>query len=386
MKILIAPDSFKDCLDAADVARYLGEGIRRVMPDAEITSIPVADGGEGFVQTMLSAMGGVRITLAVFDPLMREVEAFYGILPDGTAVIEMAAASGIEHLSREERNPLITTTTGTGQLMLDAMERGCRKIIIGIGGSATNDGGVGMARVLGYRFLDKNGGEVPPGGGSLREIVEIDFSNIDPLVGETAVWVACDVNNPLTGPLGASAVYGPQKGATPELVERLDANLAHLAGLIKKYLNIDVLELPGAGAAGGLGAGLVAFVGGRLQAGFDIVKEQTGLEEAVKTADLVLTGEGKMDGQTKQGKTPWGVAQLAQKHGKPLLAFTGFLGEGYRELYDEGFTSVFALPNGPASLDVCIAQAPELLADSAEQVFRVVQLAGNRVSTWEKSE
>lgn len=375
MKVLIAPDSFKDCLEAVDVARYLGEGIHRVMPDAELTSIPVADGGEGFVQTMLSAMGGEKISLKVLDPLMREVDAFYGILPDGTAVIEMAAASGIEHLSREERDPLITTTIGTGQLMLNAMERGCRKIIIGIGGSATNDGGVGMATALGYRFLDKEGKEVLQGGGSLSEIVEIDFSKIDPLVGDTAVWVACDVNNPLTGPLGASAVYGPQKGATPELVELLDANLGHLAAVIKKYLNSDVLELPGGGAAGGLGAGLVAFAGGRLQAGFDIVKEQTGLEEAVKKADIVLTGEGKMDGQTKQGKTPWGVAQLALKYGKPLIAFAGFLGEGYRELYDEGFTSIFALPNGPASLDACIADAPELLADSAEQVFRVLKLS-----------
>lgn len=375
MKVLIAPDSFKDCLEAADVARYLGEGIHRVMPDAKITSIPVADGGEGFVQTMLSAMGGDKVTVSVMDPLMREVEAFYGILPDGTAVIEMAAASGIEHLTREERNPLITTTIGTGQLMLDAMERGCRKIIIGIGGSATNDGGVGMARALGYRFLDKNGNEVEHGGGALSEIVEIDYSKIDPLVGDTAVWVACDVNNPLTGPQGASAVYGPQKGETPEVVEELDANLAYLAVLIKKYLNIDVMRLPGGGAAGGLGAGLVAFAGGRLQAGFDIVKEQTGLEDAVKQADIVLTGEGKMDSQTKQGKTPWGVAQLAKKYGKPLFAFAGFLGEGYRELYDEGFTSIFALPNGPASLDACIADAPELLADSAEQLFRVLQFS-----------
>ncbi|MFV0551361.1 MAG: glycerate kinase [Anaerorhabdus sp.] len=372
MKVLIAPESFKDCLEAVDVARYLGEGIHRVMPDAELTSIPVADGGEGFVQTMLSAMGGNKIRLKVFDPLMREVEAFYGILPDGTAVIEMAAASGIEHLSRKERNPLITTTFGTGQLMQNAMERGCRKLIIGIGGSATNDGGVGMATALGYRFLDKNGREVSQGGGSLNEIAEIDFSKIDPLVGDTAIWVACDVNNPLTGSRGASAVYGPQKGATPELVERLDANLAHFASAIRKYLNIDVLELPGGGAAGGLGAGLVAFTGGRLQAGFDIVKEQTGLEEAVKAADIILTGEGKMDGQTKQGKTPWGVARLARKYNKPLIAFAGFLGEGYRELYDEGFTSIFALPNGPASLDSCIANAPELLADTAEQVFRLL--------------
>lgn len=372
MNVLIAPDSFKDCLEASDVARYLAEGILRVMPDAKINSIPVADGGEGFVQTMLSAMGGEKVTVTVFDPLMRDVEAFYGVLPDGTAVIEMAAASGIEHLTREERNPLITSTYGTGQLMLDAMQRGCRKIIIGIGGSATNDGGLGLARALGYRFLDAQAEPVPEGGGSLGEVASIDFRKVHPLVGETAVWVACDVNNPLTGPSGASAVYGPQKGATPELVTRLDQNLAHFAAIIKKYLNCEVLELPGGGAAGGLGAGLVAFTGGRLKAGFDIVKEQTKLEDAVQKADIVLTGEGKMDSQTKQGKTPWGVAQLARKYNKPLYAFAGLLGEGYRELYDEGFSSIFALPNGPADLDFCIRNAPELLADSAEQLFRVL--------------
>jgi len=377
MKILIAPDSFKDCLEAAEVARYLSEGIRRVVPSASIHSIPVADGGEGFVTTMLSSMGGEKVHLEVFDPLMREVEAFYGILADGTAVIEMAAASGIEHLTLEELNPLVTTTFGTGQLMVNAMERGCRKIIIGIGGSATNDGGVGMARALGYRFLKKNGMGVPPGGGVLDEIEEIDLSKVNPLIAQTSVWVACDVNNPLTGPRGASAVYGPQKGATPEIVERLDANLSHLAGVIKKYLNVDVLELPGGGAAGGLGAGLVAFAGGRLQAGFEIVNKQTRLEEAVIDADIVLTGEGKMDGQTKQGKTPWGVAQLARKYRKPVIAFAGSLGEGYRELYSEGFTSIFALPNGPASLESCLKNAPELLADKAEQVFRVM-LAGKR--------
>ncbi|WP_372774815.1 glycerate kinase [Mangrovibacterium sp.] len=373
MKILIAPDSFKDCLEAADVARFLADGVRRVFPEAEIKSIPVADGGEGFVQTMLSALGGERVSIQVFDPLRRPVLAFYGILPDGTAVIEMAAASGIELLKPEERDPLQTTTFGTGQLMVDAMKKGCGRIIIGIGGSATNDGGMGMARALGYRFPDKNGDKVSQGGGSLGRIESIDASELNPLLAQTEVLVACDVSNPLTGPNGASAVYGPQKGATPEVVDMLDRNLAHFAEIIRRDLKIDVLSLPGSGAAGGLGAGLVAFAGGRLQAGFDIVKEQTKLEAAVMEADFVLTGEGKMDSQTKHGKTPWGVAQLAKKYKKPLFAFAGFLGEGYRELYGEGFTSIFALPKGPASLDACIANAPELLADTAEQVFRVLK-------------
>ena len=377
MNVLIAPDSFKDCLEAAEVAGYLAEGVRRVIPDAVIRSVPLADGGEGFVQTMLSALGGERVTIQVFDPLRRPVLASYGILPDGTAVIEMAAASGIELLTRDERNPMRTTTYGTGQLMADAMKKACPKIIIGIGGSATNDGGMGMARALGYRFVDQEGNKVSWGGSSLADVAQIDLSDVNPLLAQTEILVACDVNNPLIGPRGASAVYGPQKGATPEMVAMLDRNLAHFAAIILRDLKVDVLSLPGSGAAGGLGAGLVAFAGARLQAGFDIVKEQTALEEAVRQADIVLTGEGKIDRQTKQGKTPWGVAQLALKHGKPLIAFAGFLGEGYRELYDEGFTSIFALPNGPASLDACIANAPALLTDCAEQVFRLLP-AGNR--------
>lgn len=375
MKIVIAPDSFKDCLDAATVARCLATGIRRAMPDAELTGIPLADGGEGFVRTLLSALGGEHVTAPVLDPLMRPIDAGYGILPDGSAVIEMAAASGIERLSAGERNPLLASTYGTGQLMLHAMERGCRTLLIGIGGSATNDGGTGMATALGYRFCDRNGNELAPGGGSLEQLSRIDFSAVTPLLGETAVWVACDVSNPLCGPNGASAVYGPQKGASAAMVEQLDANLGRLAAVVKKYLNADVLAVPGGGAAGGLGAGLLAFCGGRIRRGFDLVSEQTGLDEAVRRADWVVTGEGKIDGQTRHGKTPWGVAQLARKHGKPVVAFAGTLGEGCHELLAEGFTAMFALPNGPATLAECVAQAPALLADSAEQVFRVVACA-----------
>lgn len=373
MHIVIAPDSFKDCLGASEVANYLAEGILLVDPEAQIERIPVADGGEGFVETMLSALGGAKITLSVQDPLQRKIEAFYGILPDSTtAVIEMAAASGIEHLTVSERNPLITTTYGTGQLMKDAMARGCRKIIIGIGGSATNDGGMGMAKALGYRFLDTDGNEVEQGGGYLNNVTKIDSSNLHASVLETEILVACDVTNPLTGVRGASAIYGPQKGATPELVELLDTHLDHFAAIIKADLKVDVLSLAGGGAAGGLGAGLVAFAGGKLKAGFDIVKDQTGLEAAIKRADIVFTGEGKMDGQTKQGKTPWGVAQLAKKHGKPLIAVAGFLGDGYRELYSEGFTAIFALPNGPVDLNTAISDAPKLLREAGERIYRLI--------------
>ncbi len=371
MKIVIAPDSFKDCLEAVDVATYLEKGIKRVVKDVDVEKIPVADGGEGFVQTMLSALGGNRIELTVQGPLYKKVKAFYGILEDGkTAVIEMASASGIEHLKPEERNALLTSTFGTGELMKDAMEKGCRKIIIGIGGSATNDGGTGMAKALGYKFLDENGIELPEGGGALNQLCSIDKSGVFELVNETQVLVACDVTNPLVGERGASVVYGAQKGASPEMIKQLDKNLEHFAQIVKNDLGVDVLDLPGGGAAGGLGAGLVAFCGGKLQAGFDIVKDQTGLDEAIKDADIVFTGEGKMDAQTKQGKTPWGVALIAKKYNKPLFAVAGFLGEGYRDLYDEGFSSIFALPNGPITLEESIQNASELLADAGERIMR----------------
>lgn len=374
MHILIAPDSFKDCLSAADVSACLADGIRRVFPLAVIRCLPLSDGGEGFTETMLAAMGGERMAVEVVDPLMRPVKAFYALLPDGTAVMEMALASGLELLAREERNPSITSTYGTGQLMRAAIERGCRKLVIGIGGSATNDGGTGMAQALGCRFLDAQGNELAPGGAHLNKLVQIDDSAVHPLLSQTEIVVACDVDNPLCGGQGASAVYGPQKGASPEMVAVLDANLAHLAKVVKEQLGTDLLQLRGGGAAGGLGAGLVAFCGGHLRPGFEIVKEQSGLEDAVREADIIVTGEGKLDRQTRQGKTPWGLAQLARKEGKPLLAFAGSLGEGYRQLHDEGFTAVFALPNGPASLDECLKNAPGLLADTAEQVFRLIQV------------
>jgi glycerate 2-kinase len=372
MKILIAPDSFKDSMDAAAVAHSIEKGIFRAIPSAEIKKIPMADGGEGFVKTMLQALGGTIIQMKAHDPLMRWCDAFYGILDDGTAVIEMAAASGIELLKKNERNPMVTTTFGTGELMANAMEKGCRNIIVGIGGSATNDGGTGMARALGYRFLDKEKNEIGQGGGSLGLLHHIEAVQVNPLLPNTRVVVACDVTNPLTGKKGASVVYGPQKGASPKMVNELDENLAHLAGVIKKDMDKDVRQLPGGGAAGGLGAGLVAFAGAQLQPGFDIVKQQTQLEGAVQWADVVITGEGKIDAQTLSGKTPWGVAQLARKHNKPLIAIAGNLGEGHGELYAAGFTSLFAIPLGPATLKNCLQNAPFLIESLAERIARLI--------------
>ena len=375
MKILIAPDSFKDCLDALSVGKYLAEGIYQANKETDIKIIPMADGGEGFVQTMIAAMGGEIIKTRAKDPLMRETDAFYGILKDQkTAVIEMATASGIEKLKPEERNPLITTTFGTGEMMKEAMERGCIKIIVGIGGSATNDGGTGMARALGYKFMGTEDKEIPYGGGFLDEITSIDASHKDPLLEKTEVLVACDVTNPLTGPNGASAVYGPQKGASPQMVRKLDDNLKHLAFLINREMKIDVSDLPGGGAAGGLGAGLVAFADGKLMKGFDIVKEETKLEEHIQNADIVFTGEGKIDGQTIQGKTPWGVAQIAKKHNKPVIAVAGVLGDGYSNLFNEGITSAFSLPEGPVSLGKSLSDAPELLRGLGERIMRILMI------------
>lgn len=377
MNILIAPDSFKNSLTANQAAQAMAKGIEMALPDAMVRKIPLADGGEGFVSTMIDALGGQFIKLDVHDALGRSRSSFYGIINNGTAVIEMAAASGIEHLATHELDPLVASTFGTGELLLDAMKQGCRKVIIGIGGSATNDGGVGMAKALGYRFLDANGREIPEGGGFLDQLSTIDQSQVTPLLNEVEIRVACDVSNPLTGPQGASTIYGPQKGADVKKIELLDRNLRHLALIIKSQMKLDVLTIPGGGAAGGLGAGLVAFAGGRLESGFDIVKEQTQLELAVIEADVVVTAEGKIDGQTNQGKTPWGVAQIAKKHKKPCIAFAGGLGKGYKNLHDEGFTALFSIQSGPDSLEFCMENAFKLLSEKSEEVFRLLQAKNN---------
>lgn len=374
MKVLIAPDSFKDSLSAMGVANSIEKGILAVDDSVEIHKIPLADGGEGFTRALILARGGKEIETEVLDPLSRPIKAKYGLLDDGTAIIEMAAASGIELLTLEERNPLHTSTIGTGLLIRDAIERGSRKIIIGIGGSATNDGGVGMAMALGYRFLDKDQQSIKEGNGALNQLQTIDQTNVLPELAATEVLVACDVTNLLTGENGASAIYGPQKGATPEMIEQLDNNLEHLATIIKEQLNIEVSGLPGGGAAGGLGAGLVAFSNGKLQSGFDIVSAQTKLEAAIASCDLVVTGEGKIDGQTLQGKTPWGVAQIARKYNKPVIGIAGTLGNGYQELYAEGFKSIFSISQGPADLQFCLANASRLIEETTAQIFRLILL------------
>ena len=373
--ILIAPDSFKDCLSAKEVAEALRAGILDYLPDASVQTVPLADGGEGTVQALVDATGGEHVQVKVLDPLLRPVFSSYGITGDGrTAVIEMAAASGIELLTPEERNPWITSTYGTGQLILDALERGCRRIIVGIGGSATNDGGAGMAAALGVRFIGKDGIPCPEGGGGLENLHRIDTEGVDPRIGDSEILVACDVTNPLTGPEGASVTYGPQKGADPVMVERLDHHLANFARLIREQLKKEVAEVPGSGAAGGLGAGLMAFAGARLVNGFSLIAETVELEKRIRTADLVITGEGRMDEQTSYGKTPFGVASMAKQMGKKVIGVAGSLEPGAGILYRHGFDLLMPIQEKPVDLADALSHAPEMLRRTGERIARMLIL------------
>ncbi len=367
MKIVIAPDSFKESMTALQAADAIERGWKQVLPDGEFVKVPMADGGEGTVQSLVDATNGSIRKRSVTGPLGTQVDAFYGILGDGkTTVIEMAAASGLHLVPAEERNPLVTTTKGTGELILAAVEEGAENIIIGIGGSATNDGGAGMAQALGARLLDKSGTDLQPGGGSLANLERIDISQVDDRLKSVSFMIACDVNNPLTGEKGASAVFGPQKGATPEMVRTLDQNLGHYAGIIQRDLGKDIETIPGAGAAGGLGAGLLAFLSAELRPGIDIVIEASGLEDKVSGADLVITGEGKIDSQTIYGKTPIGVAAVAKKYDIPVIAIAGFAGPDADVVFDHGIDALFSIVPGPVSL----AEAFENAETNTERVSR----------------
>jgi len=373
VKILIAPDKFKESLSALKVADSIEKGILKVFPKAVIVKVPMADGGEGTVESLVDATGGKIIKTNVKDPLFRDIESFYGILGDGkTAVIEMAAASGLYLLKDYERNPMITTTYGTGQLIKDALDKGCRKFIIAIGGSATNDGGTGMATALGVKFYDKDGREIGLGGGELSKIYSIDTSNLDERLKECEFIVACDVANPLIGENGASRVYAPQKGATKEMVEVLDKNLEHYGKLLEKYFNKKIIDVPGSGAAGGLGAGLMAFLNAQLKSGIEIIIETLKLEEKIKEADIVISGEGKIDFQTAFGKTISGIAKLCKKHNKPLIVIAGTV-EDIEKLYEIGVSSVFSTMEKPMFLEDAIKNAPTLVEKSAERIFRLIK-------------
>jgi len=375
MNILIAPDSFKDCLSSKKVAQNIEKGIRRIIPEANIKILPVADGGEGTVEALVDATGGKIVKVNVHDPLMRKIESFFGILGDKkTAVIEMAAASGIELLKENERNPWITTTYGTGELIRHALDKGCEKFVIGVGGSATNDAGVGMAQALGAKFLNSQGKQIGYGGGTLNEISEIDLTNLDNRIKRSQILVACDVDNPLYGPEGAAFVYSPQKGADKQMVIKLDENLRHFANVIKEVLNINVRNIKGSGAAGGLGAGLMVFLKAKLRPGFEIIKEIVKLEKEIDKADIVITGEGRIDYQTQFGKMPYGIAQLANKFNKPLIAIAGSLGERVEELYAKGFDYIIPVIDKPMDMEYAMKNADVLIQNAAERTFRLILL------------
>ncbi|MBS1165646.1 MAG: glycerate kinase [Proteobacteria bacterium] len=377
MKIVIAPDSFKESLSAFEVANNIRAGFSEIFPDADYVVMPVADGGEGTVEAMVAATCGKIVNLSVTGPLGSPVNAFFGITGDmQTAVIEMAAAGGLTLVPPDVRDPVSTTTFGVGEIILAALDKGARHLIVGIGGSATNDGGAGMLQALGVRLLDAEGKALGHGGGELGRLASIDVSDLDPRLAECRIEVACDVDNPLVGPRGASAVFGPQKGATPDKVALLDANLAHYASLIKAVLGVDVAYFPGAGAAGGLGAGFKAFLGAVLKPGAEIVTTAVGLDAAVIDADLVITGEGRIDGQTIHGKTPVGVANVAKRYGKPVIGIAGCLGKDADAVYSHGIDAVFSVLSRSCSLAEAFAEAGENLRGTAHNVAATLRLGG----------
>lgn len=371
MKIVIAPDSFKGSLTAVEVSDAIGQGVREIFPEAEIVKIPMADGGDGTVQCLVNATGGEILRKKVTGPLGDEVLASYGILGDKkTAVIEMAEASGLTLVPENKRNPLITTTYGTGQLIKAGLDRGCRKMIIGIGGSATNDGGAGMVQALGVKLLDKDEEEIGFGGGELKNITRVDINYMDERLSNTKVLVASDVSNPLCGPKGATKVYGPQKGATPEVIKELDESLAYFAEIIKRDLNKDVKDIPGAGAAGGLGASLMAFLDAELRPGIDIVIEIVKLEQAIKDADLVITGEGKIDSQTIYGKAPIGVAKIAKKYNIPVIAVAAIISDDADIVHQYGINTLLKISEPPISLAEPKPKKVQLIKKCIEQFLK----------------
>ena len=372
-KYVVAPDSFKESMTAKEVCDAMEKGIKKADSAAEVIKVPMADGGEGTVDSLVDATNGQRVIVEVTGPLGNKISAYYGILGNGTtAVIEMAKASGLEILQKKKRNPMITTTFGTGELIRHALDHNVKEIIIGLGGSSTNDGGSGMAQALGAKLLDQNNHQISFGGGNLDKLDKIDISNLDSRLQDVKIILASDVTNPLIGKDGASRVFGPQKGATPEMVEKLENNLQHYAKIIKRDLNKDVASVSGAGAAGGLGAGLMAFTTCKMRQGVDIAIEVTKLEEKVKSADYVFTGEGGTDFQTKFGKTPYGVAKLGKKYHKPVISLAGYLGEGIDSLYSEGFTAIFGIIPGACDLSTALKNGPSNVARTTENIVRLL--------------
>ncbi|EJJ0546862.1 glycerate kinase [Cronobacter sakazakii] len=378
-KIVIAPDSFKESLSAMDVAKAIEAGFREIYPQASYVCVPMADGGEGTVEAMVAATGGQIITTPVTAPLGNKVDGFFGLLGDGeTAVVEMAAASGLHLVPTAQRDPRITTSYGTGELILAALERGVKAIIIGIGGSATNDGGAGMMQALGARFLDGEGCELAPGGAALARLERLDLSALDPRLAQVSVTAACDVDNPLCGEKGASAVFGPQKGATPAMVTELDAALRRFGEQLEAATGKAIISAPGAGAAGGMGAALLGMLNAELRPGIEIVIESLGLAQAVRDADLVITGEGRLDSQSIHGKTPVGVARVAKQFQRPVVAIAGSLTPDYQIVHEHGIDAAFSVIDRIVTLQEALDDAARNLRVTARNVAALWRLAENR--------
>ena len=374
-RYLCAPDSFKESLTAKEAAEAMARGITQADPAAQVRCLPMAAGGEGTAQALADATGGAMHAVDAHDPLGRPVRASYAMLGDGsTAVVETAEASGLALLAPEERDPLVATSYGTGELIRAALDAGARTIIVGLGGSATNDAGAGLLQALGVRLLAASGRELHRGGAALAKLALIDMGGLDPRLGETTVIAACDVTNPLVGPNGASAVFGPQKGASAADVALLDKALTRFAIVAEHQLGVRVSNWPGGGAAGGIGAALLSFLHASFKPGIDLVIERSGLDEAAQWADVVFTGEGSIDFQTKFGKTPAGVAATAKRHGKPVIAVAGHIGEGIGELHDCGIDAIFGIAPGAASLEELLADAASNVTRTTEQIVRILQL------------
>lgn len=374
MKIVIAPDSFKECISAKKACIAIQKGFEKIFEEGEYILVPMADGGEGTTEALVDSTDGAIYKVETTNPIGEKRISKFGILGDGkTAIIEMAQASGLELISKEKRNPMVTTTYGTGELIKSALDKNIETILIGIGGSATNDGGAGMIQALGGKLLDKDGKEIGFGGGELSKLHKIDLSNLDERLKKVKIIVACDVDNPLTGERGASYIFGKQKGGTPEMLKILDNNLKHFAKIIKKDLGVDIETISGSGAAGGLGGGLMGFLSAELKKGIDIVIEYSKLEEKIQGADLVITGEGSIDSQTRFGKTPYGVAKVAKKYNIPVIALAGNIGKDVDILYDYGFNAIFPILPRVETLEEALLQGKENLEKTSENIARLIK-------------
>lgn len=375
MKIIAAPNAFKECLSAPDVASAIAQGALNVLENFEVVCIPLADGGDGTTEALVAARDGSYVEIEVSDPLFRKVSARYGLIDGGqTAVMEMAAASGLWRLTKDEKNPMRTSTFGTGEMIRDALDRNVKTIIIGIGGSATTDAGIGMAQALGYELLDHENQPIQATGEGMIRLKKINSSRIHPRLKQIKLYVACDVNNPLLGAEGAAPVYGPQKGATPEMVKILEKGLANVADRWIQDLNVSVHEYPGSGAAGGLGAGLMAFCGAELRSGFDLIADYAQLDHALEGASLVITGEGKIDASTQFGKVPVGVARRAKQKNVPAIALAGCISGDVASLHEEGICALFSIVPGPQTLNEALDQAEMNIKRTTEQVIRLWRL------------